>query len=256
MIDNKLSLHLGKTKCLLFGPRRKLRNIEDFVIKCHDHLIKSSFSVKYLGVQIDRFLSCDSIVQNIIHKVNARLKFLYRNAGWLNTRSRLTLATALIQCYFDYASSSWYSSLTKTLQKKLQVMQNKVVRFVLDLGPRSRISCDQLDVVNMLNVSDRTSQLRLNHVFNVIHGCAPTYLKEHFTLNNNVTRGGHNMHFQLPSVNSHTKSSFYFNAIKHWNMLPLEVKEHRNRNSFKDAVKAHLTERARSRELDEFLHDF
>ena len=256
LIDNKLSLHLGKTECLLFGPRRKLRNIEDFVIKCHDHLIKSSFSVKYLGVQIDRFLSCDSIVQNIIHKVNARLKFLYRNAGWLNTRSRLTLATALIQCYFDYASSSWYSSLTKTLQKKLQVMQNKVVRFVLDLGPRSRISCDQLDVVNMLNVSDRTSQLRLNHVFNVIHGCAPTYLKEHFTLNNNVTRGGHNMNFQLPSVNSHTKSSFYFNAIKDWNMLPLEVKEHRNRNSFKDAVKAHLTERARSRELDEFLHDF
>ena len=135
-------------------------------------------------------------------------------------------------------------------------MQNKVVRFVLDLGPRSRISCDQLDVVNMLNVSDRTSQLRLNHVFNVIHGCSPTYLKEHFTLNNNVTRGGHNMNFQLPSVNSHTISSFYFNAIKDWNMLPLEGKEHRNRNSFKDAVKAHLTERAWSRELDEFLHDF
>ena len=89
LIDNKLSLHLGKAECLLFGPRRKLRNVEDFAIKCHDHLIKSSFSVKYLGVQIDRFLSCDSIVQNIIHKVNARLKFLYRNAGWLNTRSRL-----------------------------------------------------------------------------------------------------------------------------------------------------------------------
>ena len=43
-------------------------------------------------------------------------------------------------------------------------MQNKVVRFVLDLGPRSRISCDQLDAVNMLSGTDRTSQLRLNHV--------------------------------------------------------------------------------------------
>ena len=56
LVDNKLSLHLGKTECLLFGPRRKLRNVEDFFIKCHDHLIKSSSSVKYLGVQIDRFL--------------------------------------------------------------------------------------------------------------------------------------------------------------------------------------------------------
>ena len=75
LVDNKLSLHLGKTECLLFGPRRKLRNVEDFFIKCHDHLIKSSSSVKYLGVQIDRFLCCDAIVQNIIYKVNARLKF-------------------------------------------------------------------------------------------------------------------------------------------------------------------------------------
>ena len=68
-------------------------------------------------------------------------------------------------------------------------MQNQVVRFVNDLGLRSRISCDHLDVVNMLNVSDRTSQLRLNHFFNVIHGCAPIYFEEHFALNNNITRG-------------------------------------------------------------------
>ena len=68
-------------------------------------------------------------------------------------------------------------------------MHNQVVRFVIDLGPRSRISCDHIDVFNMLNVSDRTSQLRLNHAFNVTHGCAPTYFEEHFTLNKNVTRG-------------------------------------------------------------------
>ena len=39
-------------------------------------------------------------------------------------------------------------------------------------------------------------------------------------------------------------------------MLPLEVKENRNRTSFKDAVKAHLTQRARNREMNEFIHDF
>ena len=25
LVDNKLSLHLGKTECMLFGPRKKLR---------------------------------------------------------------------------------------------------------------------------------------------------------------------------------------------------------------------------------------
>ena len=59
-----------------------------------------------------------------------------------------------------------------------------IVRFVLDLGPRSRINCDILNKVNMLSVTDRVRQLRLNHVFNIFHGHAPEYLCENFNLNN------------------------------------------------------------------------
>ena len=93
-------------------------------------------------------------------------------------------ATALIQCYFDYSCSSWYSGLGSGLtKKKLKILQNKVVRFVLDLGPRSRINCDILDSVGMLSVPDRVSQLRINHVFNIYHGRVPEYLCENFNIN-------------------------------------------------------------------------
>ncbi len=34
LIDNKLSLHLGKTECIIFGSKRKLRKIKDFSINC------------------------------------------------------------------------------------------------------------------------------------------------------------------------------------------------------------------------------
>ena len=34
LVDNKLSLHLGKTECMLFGPPRKLKNVENFKVKC------------------------------------------------------------------------------------------------------------------------------------------------------------------------------------------------------------------------------
>ena len=46
---------------------------------------------------------------------------------------------------------------TKYAKNIYQVSGLKIVRFVLDIGPMSRISCDQLDAVNMLSVSDRTS---------------------------------------------------------------------------------------------------
>ncbi len=176
LIDNKLSLHLGKTECMLFGPPRKVKTVSNFRVKCYNHIIDSTDSVKYLGVHIDKYLNCETIVSNIINKVNGRLRFLYRNSKCLDTRSRLTLTTALLQCYFDYSCSSWYSSLGKGMLKKLQVLQNKVVRFILDLGPRTRIDCEILEKVNMLYVADRVSQLRLNHVFNIFHGKAPEYL--------------------------------------------------------------------------------
>ncbi len=106
MIDNKLSLHLGKTEAILFGTKRKLTRANDFKVFCNGMEISTSSSVKYLGVTLDDTLSGDSIASNIINKYNGRLKFLYRHAECLNFKSRKTLTSALISCYFDYACSS------------------------------------------------------------------------------------------------------------------------------------------------------
>ena len=65
------------------------------------------------------------------------------------------------------------------MKKKLQIMQNKVIRFILELGPRTRITCDILESVNMLYTSHRVTQLRLNHVFNILNGNTPCYLYHH-----------------------------------------------------------------------------
>ena len=76
-------------------------------------------------------------------------KYIEMQSVW--TPGQEWLTTALFQCYLDYSCSSWNCSLGKGMIKKLQE-QNKVVIFVLDLGPRSRINCDILDKVNMLSV--------------------------------------------------------------------------------------------------------
>ena len=76
VVDNKLSLHLGKTECVLFGPCRKLRNITNFHVQHKDHIIKAQDSVRYLGLFIDNHMNCEKIVNLITEKVNSRLKFL------------------------------------------------------------------------------------------------------------------------------------------------------------------------------------
>ena len=53
LVDNKLSLHLGKTECILFGSKRKLKRVKDFKVTCNGHSIEHTTSVKYLGLNID-----------------------------------------------------------------------------------------------------------------------------------------------------------------------------------------------------------
>ena len=118
-------------------------------------------------------------------------------------------STALIQCYFDYSCSSWYSGLTK----KLQILQNKVARFVLDLGPRARIHCNMLNIVGMLSVPDRVSQLRINHVFNIYHSRVPEYLSENFNINQGNRSGASNLNFITPNANLCSTNSFSYNSI-------------------------------------------
>ena len=45
-----------------------------------------------------------------------------------------------IKCiHFDYACSFWYPGLSKVLKNKLQVTQNKIIRFVLNMDSRSHV---------------------------------------------------------------------------------------------------------------------
>ncbi len=78
LVDNRLSLHLGKTEAMLCGTKRKMRSKEGFGVKCKDTLIDSVSEVKYLGVKIDETLSGEGILKTFVKKCTGRIKFLYR----------------------------------------------------------------------------------------------------------------------------------------------------------------------------------
>ena len=65
LIDNKLSLHLGKTEVILFGSKRKLNSVKDFSVICDGKKTNKASSVKYLGVTLDNTLSGNSIALNV-----------------------------------------------------------------------------------------------------------------------------------------------------------------------------------------------
>ena len=122
LIDNKLSLHIGKTESMVFSSKRKRKDTEGFSIKCGESLVNRVHSVRYLGVMLDDCLSGEGHILMIISKISARISFLYRNAHLLDLRCRKTLCSALIQPYFDYCCSSWYEGLSAKYKARLDVL--------------------------------------------------------------------------------------------------------------------------------------
>ena len=128
LVENRLSLHLGKTESILFGSNKRLAKRRELHITCNGNDIESGAMVIYLGVTLDQNLSRSSMMTKIVSKCNNKIKFLYRNAKNLD-KKKMLLTSALVQCHFDYGCSMWYTG-TCLLKKKLQITQNKVIRFI------------------------------------------------------------------------------------------------------------------------------
>ena len=133
-------------------------------------------SVSYLGCILDGSLGGERVANKVLGKVNARTKFLARKSKLPDKDSMKVLATALIQCHFDYASTSWFGGLSKLMKGKLQIAQNKLIRVVLKVSPRTHIGRSCFQELNWLPVEARVSKIRLGLVYRSIYGPAPRYL--------------------------------------------------------------------------------
>ena len=88
LVENNLSLHMGKTEFIMFGSKRKIEKLNNLTITHRDVTIKATTMVTYLGLQLDQNSFGSQIVHNIISKGNSRLKFLYRQSDYLNKQAK------------------------------------------------------------------------------------------------------------------------------------------------------------------------
>ena len=105
LVDNRLSLHVGKTESLLFGSKRRLKGC-DFRVFCDGTPVERKFTVKYLGVLLDENVNGSAHACNLMKVCAGRLAFLYRQSSLFDKKCRQTLCSALIQPYMDYCTSS------------------------------------------------------------------------------------------------------------------------------------------------------
>ena len=101
--------------------------------------------------------------------------------------------------------------------------QNKLVRTVLKLLPRTHLDYSHFKLLNWLPVDKRVNQLKLCHVHNVTHGTAPKYMSNYFipvNSSHSIRTRSSQESLIVPSYRSLLgKSYFKYTGAVEWNSL-------------------------------------
>ena len=93
------------------------------------------------------------------------------------------LCNSLIQPDFDYARSAWYPNLKKKYTKKVQIAQNKCIRFCLSLENRAHIGVNEFRKINWLPTRERFEQCVSVEVYKFCKNISPSYMLDIFVKN-------------------------------------------------------------------------
>ncbi|CAL4060258.1 unnamed protein product [Meganyctiphanes norvegica] len=108
-------------------------------------------------------------------------------------------------------------------------MQNKFIRFILNLDNRNHIGNKELAKTGFLKVPGRVKQLKLGHVIRIKNKTSPYYLSANFqSLNESEDRTitkSKVSNFYKPRVCANT---FVYSAINEWHNVPSKIKEIKN----------------------------
>ena len=114
----------------------------------------------------------------VLGTLDGRIKFLYRKQNFLSFSLCRLLCNALIQPHFDYACAAWYPNFNKRFVKKIQICQNKCIRFCLKLNNRDHVDVKEFREIYWLPTKERFEQCICANIFKFFINMSSTYTSE------------------------------------------------------------------------------
>lgn len=233
-----LVINAKKTQFMYIGSKRKLTNVSDQLLPIEflTNFIFPTDYIKILGVIFDKHLNYSIHVKSLLGKCISKLRFLYRNAFVLPKESKKLLYNALVAPHLNYCSEVWTHSLTSELQRKLEVVQNSAMRFILGIVDRRCSVALMRNQLGWVTLKDKREVHFLTMCWLATSDCArsPAYLRNMFTPTSAIH--GHNTRPRLhvPIVHSsYAKASFSLYGPVVYNKIPLHIRESPSMETFR-----------------------
>ena len=127
------------------------------------------------------------MAMKVCSQVTSKLMFLDKKSRFLSKDLKRLLRNAIIHSQFDYAGAAWYPNLNKKYKNKSHVLQNKCIRFCLQLDS---IGTERFDKINWLPIDQRFKQCLFTSAFKFFFEMCPQYMNQIYETprqNNTVT---------------------------------------------------------------------
>ena len=242
MTSNFLLLNSEKTEILIFGPKTSSRNNLEYCLTLDGCSVKSSSSVRNLGVLFDTNLSFEGHVTSICKTAFFHLKNISKLRHMLSMKNAEQLVHAFMTSRLDYCNAL-LGGCSARLINKLQLVQNAAARVLTRTRKYDHIS-PVLSTLHWLPVKHRIDFKILLITYKALNGLAPQYLSEllkHYSPSR-LLRSQDSGQLIIPRISKSTAGgrSFSYLAPKLWNNLPSIVREADTLCQFKSRLKTHL----------------
>ena len=224
--SNKVTVNATKSKYIIIGEKPEEYKMEDIYIegkpltRVHSEK-KGEASTSFVGVELDEKLNFASHINKIGARASRNLAALGMVRNTLPKKIKLQIYYSLIQSHLTLNIIAFGRSAKKHL-RKLQVIQNKALRIVENLGPRESTEATRKKY-KIMTIEQNYRYVCCLWGAKVVGKTAPTAVRSIMERCNNWDR---NMTFKVKKYkSSRAKNLSASEAIAtNWNSLSLETR--------------------------------
>lgn len=172
---NKLSvwadtwqMQFNVNKCEHMRIERRTLNTSPTSYTFNNTRLPTVSSVKYLGVNIDKYLSFDNHIKDMCKKATRTLHMLMRNLKRARTKTRTLAYKSICRPILEYASHIWSPHLIKHI-KLIEAINRKAFRWAFHLRKYDNISQKMMQV-GWETLDTRRKNSDLNMFFKILSG--------------------------------------------------------------------------------------
>ena len=231
---SELTMNLDKTKYQIFPRNAHVdtnKLSDDCEIKVGQQSLKEVKLYKYLGVEIDNYLTMKQHANNIIKLGSHKLFILRHIRKTITMQAALLVFKSIFLGVLDYGAI-FLSSLPEHIKDDIQVLQNNALRSCLNiLDPRDMNVLELHANVNVQLFRNRLVKYLLICIRNAVYDGTLSMVNTGIR----TRQDGHTIKLPIPRTKYIRKSPFYWGS-QIWNSLPLHIRISPDKLSFKQHI--------------------